>query len=126
MQQDEIKELIVNKLIEIYDRKEQDIQPEHLRHMEKIFLLNTIDAKWKDHLYAMDQLKEGVGLRSYGQRDPLIEYKREGFEMFQMMFSSINQEVAETIFKIQPVRERHAPRGVFSSIPQNMKSVFHF
>ena len=108
-------------LKEVYEAREKEITSERLRHLEKILLLNTIDAKWKDHLYAMDQLKEGVGLRSYAQRDPLVEYKREGFEMFQMMYSSINQEVAETIFRLQPARGP-APvrRGVFSSLPQNL------
>ena len=91
---------------------------EQLRHLEKFLFLHTIDAKWKDHLYAMDQLKEGVGLRSFAQRDPLIEYKREGFEMFQMMFESINQEIAETIFRISPVEKQKKLKGVFSSLPQ--------
>jgi len=68
----------------------------------------------------MDQLKEGIGLRSFAQRDPLIEYKKEGFQMFQMMYSSISQEVAETIFKIQPASPSHRLKGVFSSLPKNM------
>ena len=119
MGQDQIRELILENLIKIYEQKERDISPEHLRHMEKILLLNTIDAKWKDHLYAMDQLRGAVGLRSYAQRDPLIEYKREGYEMFQMMYSSINQEVAEMIFRVQPVEGREGrSRRIFGSLPR--------
>jgi preprotein translocase subunit SecA len=117
---EQLKEEISQEIVKLYDRREQEVPPEQLRQLEKFILLNVIDAKWKDHLYAMDQLREGVGLRSYGQRDPLIEYKREGFGMFQLMFSTINQEVAETIFKVQMVHgPGRAPRGVFSSTPQN-------
>ena len=83
-------------------------------------MLHTIDAKWKDHLYAVDQLKEGIGLRAFGHRDPLIEYKREGFEMFEMMYWSINQDIAEMVFRIKPVRNPEATRGVFSSLPQKL------
>jgi len=123
MTQPEVLDLIFKDLCVIYDAKEKDIEAEHLRHIERMLLMNVIDSKWKDHLYAMDQLKEGVSLRSYGQRDPLIEYKREGFEMFQMMYDSINQEVAEMIFRIQPVSKTPTtkrPRGVFSSLPQQL------
>lgn len=119
MQREQITELIRKELLAVYEQKEQDISSEHLRYLEKVILLNTIDTKWKDHLYAMDQLKEAVGLRSYAQRDPLVEYKREGFEMFQMMYISINQEIIETIFKVRPV-EGARTRGVFSSLPQRM------
>jgi preprotein translocase subunit SecA len=90
-----------------------------MRHLEKMLLLKIIDAKWKDHLYAMDQLRGGVGLRSYGQRDPLLEYKREGFEMFQMMFDHITDEVAELVFKARPVAQDRQIRSVFDDVPQN-------
>ncbi len=120
---EDLMAIILEGLKKRYVAKEEEIGPEHLRHLERMLLLHTIDSKWKDHLYAMDQLKGGVGLRSYGQRDPLLEYKKEGFQMFQMMYASINQEVAEMIFKIQPAvdeaRQRR-PRGVFSSLPQNL------
>lgn len=105
-------------LIRLYESREQTIGPERIRFLERMVLLHMIDSKWKDHLYAMDQLKEGVGLRSYGQRDPLLEYKREGFEMFQMMYDSIHQEVVEMLFKIQEVDPNTRMRGVFSSLPR--------
>ncbi len=123
MPREELIALVLEGLKALYAQKEEEIGAEHLRHLERMLLLHTIDSKWKDHLYAMDQLKGGVGLRSYGQRDPLLEYKKEGFEMFQMMYSSINQEVAELIFKIQPASSeqlQRQPRGVFSSLPQNL------
>ena len=122
MTQNEIVDLILKDLSAIYEVKEKEFEPGQLRHLERILLLHTIDSKWKDHLYAMDQLKEGVGLRGYGQRDPLLEYKREGFEMFQMMYESINQEAAEVIFRIQPASAAGASRlrSVFGSLPQRM------
>ena len=119
MDREEIFEMIFKDLKGIYAQRENDIGREHMRQMEKILLLNTIDGKWKDHLYAMDQLKGGVGLRGYAQRDPLVEFKREGYEMFHMMYASINQEVAELIYKIRPVMGERKSRGVFSSLPQN-------
>src|SRR3989339_1431203 len=115
-----VKDKVFKGLIDIYRTKEDQVGPEHLRYLEKMLLLHTIDSKWKDHLYAMDQLKEGIGLRSFAQRDPLIDYKREGFEMFHIMYDSIGFEVAETIFKIQPAKVSHPMRGVFSSLPQQM------
>jgi len=117
MSQQEVTDLIFQDLSKVYEEKEQQMGAESLRHLERMLLLNTIDSKWKDHLYAMDQLKEGIGLRSFAQRDPLIEYKREGFTMFEMMYGSIHQEVAELIFKIQPVTEESRLKGVFSSLP---------
>ncbi|MDP2653709.1 MAG: preprotein translocase subunit SecA [Candidatus Omnitrophota bacterium] len=118
MTRPEIEDLVMKGMLGRYEAKEQEIPPEHLRRLERIILLNNIDAKWKEHLYAMDQLKEGVGLRAYGQRDPLIEYKREGYKMFQEMYESVNQEVVETLFKIQAVaRDQERPRNVFASMP---------
>jgi preprotein translocase subunit SecA len=120
MPREQIEDLFFDNVKKIYDAKEQEISPDHLRYLERMFLLHTIDPKWKDHLYAMDQLKEGIGLRSFAQRDPLVEYKREGFEMFQSMYESIDWDVAEMIFKIQPTPTPGRVRGVFSSLPQNL------
>jgi preprotein translocase subunit SecA len=111
-------EYLRGELAASYDLKEREIDQIHLRRLEKMLLLHVIDSKWKDHLYAMDQLKDGISLRSYAQRDPLIEYKKEGFHMFQMMYSSINQEVVEIIFKLQPVNQPRGPQGVFSAVPK--------
>ena len=118
----EIEDVLLKGLVAVYESRERDIPPEHLRGLEKFIFLNTIDTKWKDHLYAMDQLKEGVGLRSYAQRDPLVEYKREGFMMFQMMYDSIYQEVIERMFQVQPAAAALTTKmkSVFSSIPQKL------
>jgi len=120
MENTEIKERITEAVFREYQQRETQIGAERMRHMERMVLLNTIDSKWKDHLYAMDQLKEGIGLRSFAHRDPLIEYKKEGFAMFEGMYASIGQEVSEIIFKIQPVGAPSKVRGVFSSLPQHL------
>ncbi len=136
MEQAQVEEFFIEALTALYENREKEIGSEPLRHMERIFFLHIIDAKWKDHLYAMDYLKEGISFRAYAQRDPLIEFKREGFAMFQMMFDSINQEVAETILKIQPLRgpeeggepgtrpvrppSPRGPKGVFDVIPKKL------
>jgi preprotein translocase subunit SecA len=72
-----------------------------MRYLEKVVMLQIIDAQWKDHLFAMDHLKEGIGLRGYGQRDPLVEYKKEAFDVFADMTSRISTEVLRRLFKIQ-------------------------
>jgi preprotein translocase subunit SecA len=110
---------IIEALSNYYEAKEQTIGTELLRHLERMVFLQIIDTKWKDHLCAMDKLREGIRLRAYGQRDPLIEYKREAFEMFSQMCASIKEEALEMVFKLQPAREERF-RGVFSSVAQEM------
>jgi len=117
---EQAKDMVRDLLLQVYAYKENELGPEAMRNMEKMVFLNIIDSKWKDHLYAMDQLRGSVGLRAYGQRDPILEYKREGFEMFQMMFDSIYQEVAELVFKLRPVSEHIRMKGVFDSVQQNL------
>jgi preprotein translocase subunit SecA len=72
-----------------------------MRHLEKVFMLQAVDHQWKDHLLAMDHLKEGIGLRGYGQKDPLIEYKKEGFDMFEEMKLRIVETTVENLFRIK-------------------------
>jgi len=107
---------IVNKF---YEKREFVLGADTARHIEKTILLDMIDSKWKDHLYAMDILKEGIGLRAYGQVDPLVEYKNEGFAMFEEMMNRIQEDAMEFIFKVQ-VTTQEKPRGVFESLPQQM------
>ncbi len=102
-------EMLVEELQELvrksYAAREVEMGAETLRQLEKIILLHTIDNLWKDHLYAIDQLKEGIGLRGYGQKDPLREYQREGFEMFADMIERIKEDVIGQLFHIQVTRE---------------------
>jgi len=76
-----------------------------MRKLERFVMLDRIDDHWVDHLYNMDYMEEGIGLRAYGQKDPLIEFKREGHEMFSAMIQRIKEEVVEYIFKVQLVEE---------------------
>ncbi len=113
----EVKASIYEKLQQTYAEKEAALGLQMMRQLERMVFLQIIDSKWKDHLYAMDYLREGIGLRAYGQRDPLIEYKREAFEMFTQMVSGIGEEAVEMIFKLQPAKPERF-RGVFSSVSQ--------
>jgi preprotein translocase subunit SecA len=97
---------------EAYARKEQELGPELMRFLEKTFMLQVIDHHWKDHLLAMDHLRDGIGLRGYGQKDPLIEYKREGFDLFAGMMERIKSDTLDRMFHVQAVRhegEQPAP-----------------
>ncbi len=85
-----------------YEEKEKKIDAENLRHLERMILLDVVDSKWKDHLRNMDNLREGIGLRAYGQKDPLVEYKHEAFDAFQEMILLIKEEALAFIFRVQP------------------------
>ncbi len=114
-----LKEMLCDELLRYYEEKERVVGAELTREMERMVFLQVIDSRWKDHLYAMDSLREGIGLRAYGQRDPLIEYKREAFEMFSEMIGGIEDEAVEMLFKLRPaVPERF--RGVFSQVHQEL------
>ncbi|GHS94895.1 protein translocase subunit SecA [Planctomycetales bacterium] len=99
-----------------YDAKERQITPELARLLEKMVLLEIIDRKWMDHLYAMDLLKEGIHLRGYAGQDPKIRYKLEGFEMFQEMWDSFETEVAQLIMKVRPLPP---PAHSAPAVPEN-------
>ncbi len=85
----------------VYDEREAKLGPEMVRYLERMIMLQVVDSQWKDHLLAMDHLKEGIGLRGYGQKDPLIEYKREAFEMFEAMVERLKQQTIEYLYKVQ-------------------------
>ncbi|RLB00527.1 MAG: preprotein translocase subunit SecA [Deltaproteobacteria bacterium] len=101
MTRDDLKDRIFEEIKELYDRREQEFSPEVMRMVERQILLITLDNLWKDHLLSMDHLREGIGLRGYGQKDPLREYQREGFDMFMEMISRMKELSVERIFKIQ-------------------------
>jgi preprotein translocase subunit SecA len=93
-----------------YEDKEKLIDPAILRRVERDIMLQIVDAQWKDHLYSLDHLKEGIGLRGYGQRDPLVEYKRESFDLFQAMKERIDEEMVRYLWRLRPVAsEGEAP-----------------
>ena len=115
----EIKEDLYKKIVELYEEKEKSLGVDLMLHLERMVFLQIIDTKWKEHLYAMDSLREGIGLRAYGQRDPLVEYKREAFAMFSEMIVGIEEEAIEMIFKLQAARPERF-RGVFSPERQEL------
>jgi preprotein translocase subunit SecA len=98
---EEAREAIWPKIEERYKEKEVQLGVEALRNLERYIMLNIVDAQWKDHLLALDHLKEGIGLRGYGQKDPLVEYKRESFYMFQAMLDRIDTETIRYLFNFQ-------------------------
>ena len=105
LNRNEIREEIAKKNRDRYESKEQIVGPDLMRTHERIIMLQVVDSQWKDHLYAMDHLKEGIGLRGYGQRDPLMEYKKESFSMFEAMWDRIEEEIVRLLFLLRPVRE---------------------
>jgi preprotein translocase subunit SecA len=103
------RELVESEVMEgvtrLYEEKEELVGTDEMRRVERFLLLNVLDAKWKDHLYAMDALKAGISLRSYAQVDPKTEYKKEGFEKFRMLLTSVAEDVTSFIFKLRVERE---------------------
>jgi preprotein translocase subunit SecA len=115
---EEILKEICDTVKAMYEEKEKNMKQGFLRHIERMIMLQVIDTKWKDHLHAMDNLREGIGLRAYGQRDPLVEYQHEGYDMFMAMIDSIKEETTEFLCKVQGASEEKSERGVFQSVPQ--------
>jgi preprotein translocase subunit SecA len=105
-----VKDQVIETVNQRYEQKESAIGPEMMRLHEKYILLQVIDQLWKDHLLNVDHLKEGIGLRGYGQRDPLIEYKKESFEIFQEMMEAIQDRVVKYLWKTEVVVEREGER----------------
>jgi preprotein translocase subunit SecA len=84
-----------------YDQREEELTPEVMRELERRVLLSVVDRKWREHLYEMDYLREGIGLRAMGQRDPLVEYQREGYDMFAAMMDAIKEESVGFLFNLE-------------------------
>ncbi|HLA48347.1 MAG: preprotein translocase subunit SecA [Nitrospinae bacterium RIFCSPLOWO2_02_FULL_39_110] len=99
------KEVVVEALQQKYDGRELELGGEMIRHLEKMVMLQIIDNQWKDHLLVMDHIKEGIGFRGYAQKNPLNEYKKEGFDAFAAMIQRIREEITEYLFKIQVAKE---------------------
>ncbi|NOZ61943.1 MAG: preprotein translocase subunit SecA [Calditrichaeota bacterium] len=117
---EELFEMVQEKAQQGYFQKEKLIGEKTMRKLERIALLQVIDTNWREHLYEMDQIKEGIGLRAYGQKDPLIEYKSEGFNAFADMLAQVNEGVIELIFKYQL---REEPITITGRRPVQMQEV---
>jgi preprotein translocase subunit SecA len=114
---DLITELIREDALAAYERREEELTPERMRELERRVVLSVLDRKWREHLYEMDYLREGITLRGYGMRDPLVEYQREGYDMFSSMMDGIKEESAQYLFHLQvetydnPIVEEAVPDG---------------
>ena len=113
-----ITESVIADARAAYERREEEFGPEVMRELERRVVLSVLDRKWREHLYEMDYLREGIGLRGYGQRDPLVEYQREGYDMFSAMMDGIKEESVGNLFNLQvqvqenPIVEEAAPDGI--------------
>lgn len=98
---DDLGQKIYDEAVHFYEEKEKTVSPEVMRQVEKFFMLQTLDHLWKDHLLAMDHLREGIGLRGWGQKDPRLEYKKEGFALFDAMNYRFGEDTIQRVFKVQ-------------------------
>jgi len=101
-----LEDALVAKAHEKYDQKEAIIGSEAMRYHERMLMLQIVDSHWKDHLFAMDHLKEGIGLRGYAQRDPLVEYKKESYGLFEDLMSRIEEDTLRFLFLLQPIEQK--------------------
>jgi preprotein translocase subunit SecA len=106
LNRERLKDLIIEKAKEIYQKKEEEFGETTLRYLEKVIMLQSVDHHWKDHLLAIDQLKEGIGLRGYGQKDPRIEYQKEAYQMFLEMLDRIKRDTVEKLYAIQIAKDQ--------------------
>jgi preprotein translocase subunit SecA len=105
----ELGDAIFDKLKELYEAKEKQLGADAMRYHERMIVLSVLDTQWKDHLLSMDYLKEGIGLRGYAQRDPLVEYKRESFDMFEAMMQRSQEDAVRYLFHMQLVETPSGP-----------------
>jgi preprotein translocase subunit SecA len=111
MNRQDLGDAIFEKLKERYDAKEKLIGPDAMRHHERMIMLSVIDQQWKDHLLSMDHLKEGIGLRGYGQHDPLVEYKKESFDMFEAMMQRFQEDTVRYLYLMQILERPRSDQG---------------
>jgi preprotein translocase subunit SecA len=102
----ELTQSLTETISKYYENKEQRLGVEYMRYQERLIMLQVLDTQWKDHLWALDHLKEGIGLRGYGQRDPLMEYKKESFDMFEALRARIEEETIRFLFLFEPISQR--------------------
>jgi preprotein translocase subunit SecA len=117
---DALLEELRTHVAQAYEQKEQELGSDLMHYLEKLMLLQVIDHHWKDHLLGMDHLRDGIGLRGYGQKDPLIEYKREGFDMFSSMMDRIKSDVLDRLFRVQAVKGEEPPPPPMTAPPPRM------
>jgi preprotein translocase subunit SecA len=118
MSGEEMRDALWQRVVAKYEEKEKLVPRDILTRVERDIMLQIVDQQWKDHLYSLDHLKEGIGLRGYGQRDPLVEYKKESFTLFQDMRGRIEEEVVRYLWWLRPVVERDGEAKVSAPVRQ--------
>jgi len=116
---------VQDSVLQAYEAKERTFTSEVMRYLEKMILLQTMDGLWKDHLLSMDHLKEGIGLRGYAQRNPLQEYQKEAFAMFEALSQRMQEDVVEKLFTVQIARQEDAQRIEPRPVPQRQVVMSH-
>ncbi len=116
LSREEIRELVLDFAENAYEEKEAELTPEIMRQIERLLMLQVIDRLWVEHLTAIDDLRQGIGLRAYGQRDPLVEYKAEAYNMFQGLLATIRHDVTHAIYHVNLQREQPRPQ------PRNLQT----
>ena len=102
IKKNQLKQNLKEKAVKLYETKEAEFpEPEQLRELERVILLKVIDRKWMDHIDDMDQLRQGIGLQAYGQKDPLVEYKMSGYEMFDTMSAGIQEDTLRLLYHVR-------------------------
>jgi preprotein translocase subunit SecA len=118
MSYDEIREKLHKQLLDLYEEREKQMGSETMRNLERFVMLNRIDEHWLDHLYSMDYMESGIHLQAYGQKDPLVEFKKEAHSMFSEMIQKIKDEVVEYMFKVQFVDDSEEQKPVHKQTPR--------
>ncbi len=108
---EQLKTVLVQKLQDGYGARESDLGSDNVRELERYLLLRVIDSKWIDHLQIMDDLREGIGLRAYGQKDPLMEYRFEGFKAFEEMMNNVREDFIQLLFRVELAQQEQAPES---------------
>ena len=101
----QLKSDLVEAAVKIYEEKEHAVSPPRMRELERVLMMQVIDKRWMDHIDEMDQMRQGISLRSYAQRDPLVEYKMVGYDMFESMSDNIQLDTVRMLFNIQVTNE---------------------
>ena len=121
MTKNDMQEMLQEKTLAYYEKREAELGPETMRELEKAIMLRIIDNKWMDHIDSMDQLRNGISLRAYAQRDPLIEYKFEAFDAFQIMIESIKEDVVRYILRVRVVEKQEERKIITAGSPDDIK-----
>jgi len=122
---EDLQDLVRDRALQHYEEREQAFTPPVMRYLEKVIMLQTMDSLWKDHLFAMDHLKEGIGLRGYGQKNPLQEYKKEAFNLFDDLSRRMQEDVVEKLYSVQVARQEDVQRMEEGPAAQRPMQMLH-